>query len=194
MSAYLLISNISQNRGLFDSIEDMWDLIRIRRMLLLFRKCPHYNGPEWNKKNDTQEIEWFTFSGYLLIETYFIENWKYELLRRFFPLVYQNITSTQYKEICDKRHAKINRYIEKTIKHDLLEKTSNLPNSTKLNTKLKLTNNGIDFIDNPTDFLKIVLKDYSLVTSFLLGIIPPTILWLAKTIPSLLIEYGFIPI
>lgn len=158
-------------------------------MLSLFRKCPHYNGPEWHKVNDTHKIEWQKFRSFLLLETYFMEDWRYELLRRFAPSIYQKIRSEHYRKICNRRMATINRYIEKAEKFSLLKVITTTPYAPKVDSDLKLTSNGIDFLINPSDFIKVVLTEYNLVTSFLMGIIPPTIIWIATILPRLLIEY-----
>ena len=152
---------------ILDRIRYMWDLVRIRKMLRLFRRFPRYNGPEWHIVSNTQEINWDTFSEFLLCETFFMEDWRYKLLRRFLPSIYQDLRSVHYKKICNNRMAKINHYIVKTIKYNLFQSIRGTPHATRNDTRLKLTPDGVDFIDNPTDFLRVLLREYGTVVSFL---------------------------
>ncbi len=166
----------------------MWDLVRIRRMLILFRKCP-CSGPSWHINQNTQEINWSIFSGTLLIQTYFLEDWRYELVHRFLPFIYNKIHSKYYKSICERRIAKIDRLIERAKKLDLINSIPLTPYSTKLDTKIKLKPEGIDFVDNPTDFLKILFTNYNVVITFLIGLVPPAAFYLLIILPAFLFNF-----
>jgi hypothetical protein len=172
----------------FDKMGDMWDLVRMRRMLSLFRKVP-YNGPNWHINKDTQQINWSVFSGTLHIETYFLEDWRYELLNRFFPFIFQRIHFQHYKNICERRIAKIDRLIERAEKLELIKIIPLTPNSVKLDTKIQLTSGGIDFVDNPSDFLNVFFSKYSPVATFLIGLIPTAAVYLLIKLPPFIFNY-----
>lgn len=174
-----------------DRIRDMWDLIRIRRMLHLFRKCP-YNGPSWHLHNDTQKIKWADFSHFLMAQKYFLENWKYSLLRLFIPFIYRSLRSDYYREHERRRLTKINKLIRKSFSLGLINIHKLGINATPLYTNISFRDEGMEFIDNWSDFLKVFLKEYGLVASFLVGLTSPAVLWLATILPKLLVEYGIV--
>jgi hypothetical protein len=85
--------------------------------------------------------------------------------------------------------AKISHLIEKSKKLGLINCSSFAPHPTESEIQIKLASEGIDFIDNPTDFLKVFLANYKAVSTFLLGLISPVLLYLLAKLPSFIIAF-----